>query len=106
MTNLSVSIERNEGTSALITWTPPYTLANVPILSYVVMIDVGINLTMNVTDTSLEYSANPENCNNFHVAVRPVNKVGKGKIAATSTELSVIIATTGLPRGIFEKVCR
>lgn len=101
MTNLSIRIDRNEiEGSALITWIPPYTLTNVPILFYIVMIDFGRNLTKNTTNSSIFlYQAIPEH---FYVAVTPVNKVGKGKIAATSIKLCtcmpVTIAPTRLPQ--------
>ena len=107
--NLSVSIVSNERTSARTTWTPPYTLMNVPILLYIAEVDVGsISLTWNITNTStsFDFQANPENFNDIRVAVIPLNKAGRGKIAATSTMLSVTIAATGLPQknsqGIFE----
>lgn len=108
VTNLYVSIDRNEGPSAVITWTPPYTLRNVPILHYAVNVDVGGSMSMNVSNASifLMHWTNIENSNNFHVAVRPVNKVGKGIAATTTTVLPVTFATTGMPQlnfpGIFE----
>lgn len=99
MTNLSVNIDRNKRTSAMITWTPPYTLMNVPILSYIVKVDVGNSLTMNVTNTNTSMmipycTVNREMFSNVHVTVRPVNKVGKGKITATL----VTFATMELPQ--------
>ena len=106
MTNLSVKFDRNEGTSAMITWTPPYTLMNVPILSYV----VNVGTMLSITNTSLVYIR--PNFGMFNVAVRPVNKVGKGKIAATfihvdlSVTRSTIATITALPQispGNFER---
>lgn len=109
VTNLSISIDGNDEKSAMITWTPPYTLMNVPILSYTVDVNVGSSTSLSIdvdTNTStssnraLVHWANRETFSNVHVAVRPVNKAGKGKIAATSTELPVNFATTGLPQNI------
>ena len=72
-------------TTALISWSSPFTLEGVPILGYNVTITnttSGENETMLVEDTTLLYSidhSDPEN--NFTITVVPINEVGAGQPA-------------------------
>lgn len=87
VTNLFVTYGSDE--ELIITWTAPYTLMNVPILSYMVHVYVGKKYTMDVTNTStsLVHWKNHEIFNNAYVIVRPVNKAGIGKIATTNSTM-------------------
>ena len=93
VTNLAVTINGDKAASTNITWSPPYTLVNVPILAYTV--DIDSCLTRNVTNPYLEYQANLD-IFDVQIAVRSVNKAGKGRIAATTTVIPVMSCVQGI----------
>ena len=72
-------------TTALISWSPPFTLEGVPILGYNVTIANTMseeNETQFVGETTLLYSINGSNLDtNFTVVVVPINVVGAGQPA-------------------------
>ena len=88
VSNLTVTLINSLVTTALISWSPPFTLEGVPILGYNVTITnttSGENVTMLVEDTTLLYSIDhPDPENNFTVTVVPINEVGAGKPALVS----------------------
>ena len=89
VSNLTVVVLINS-TTVLISWSPPFTLEGVPILSYNVTITnttSGENETMSVEgDTTMLYYSidHPDPDNNFTVTVVPINGAGPGKEALES----------------------
>ena len=69
------------GSYVLLSWIPPYTLDNVPIIGY--DIDDDSDRLLNTTNSSYILSStdanNPEVCNITNVLVYPVNGAGIGQ---------------------------
>ena len=64
------------GSSVLLTWTAPYTLDNVPITGYYIVVNGLVKIT---TTTNITLSAtNPDPCTLSNVSVSPINDVGIG----------------------------
>uniref|UniRef100_A0A1X7SY11 Fibronectin type-III domain-containing protein n=1 Tax=Amphimedon queenslandica TaxID=400682 RepID=A0A1X7SY11_AMPQE len=64
------------GSSVLLTWTAPYTLDNVPITGYYIVVNGSVNITINNTNIILS-ATNPDPCI-YNVSVSPINDVGIG----------------------------
>ena len=82
---IDVTVVFVNSTTALISWSPPFTLEGVPILGYNVTITntaSGENETMSVEgDTTMLYYSidHPDPDNNFTVTVVPINGAGPGE---------------------------
>uniref|UniRef100_A0A1X7UYZ3 Fibronectin type-III domain-containing protein n=1 Tax=Amphimedon queenslandica TaxID=400682 RepID=A0A1X7UYZ3_AMPQE len=67
------------GSSVLLTWTAPYTLDNVPITGYYILVNGIVNITTTDNNTNIIVSAtNPDPCILNNVSVSPINDVGIG----------------------------
>ena len=81
----NLTVDSINSTTVLISWSPPFTLEGVPILSYNVTITnttSGENETMSVEgDTTMLYYSidHPDPDNNFTVTVVPINEAGPGE---------------------------
>ena len=65
------------GSSVLLTWTAPYTLDNVPITGYYIVVNGVENITTNNTNITLS-ATNSDSCLLNNVSVSPINDVGIG----------------------------
>jgi hypothetical protein len=64
-----------DGSNVSLTWTPPYSLDNVPITGYNIITSDGINITVN-TPYHILTSSDPDPCNITTVSVGAINDVG------------------------------
>ena len=65
------------GSSVLLTWTAPYTLDNVPITGYYIVIGL-FNITTTNNKSIILSATNPDPCILNNVSVSPINDVGIG----------------------------
>uniref|UniRef100_A0A1X7T2B6 Fibronectin type-III domain-containing protein n=1 Tax=Amphimedon queenslandica TaxID=400682 RepID=A0A1X7T2B6_AMPQE len=67
------------GSNVLLTWTAPYTLDNVPITGYYIVVNELVNITTINDNTNITLSAaNLDPCLLNNVSVSPINDVGIG----------------------------
>uniref|UniRef100_A0A1X7TAQ1 Fibronectin type-III domain-containing protein n=1 Tax=Amphimedon queenslandica TaxID=400682 RepID=A0A1X7TAQ1_AMPQE len=65
------------GSSVLLTWTAPYTLDNVPITQYSIVVNELEKFTTINNNTNITLSAtNPDPCTLNNISVSPINDVG------------------------------
>uniref|UniRef100_A0A1X7TGT6 Fibronectin type-III domain-containing protein n=1 Tax=Amphimedon queenslandica TaxID=400682 RepID=A0A1X7TGT6_AMPQE len=63
------------GSSVLLTWTAPYTLDNVPITGYYIVVNGLLNITTTTNNITLS-ATNPDPCILNNVSVFPINDPG------------------------------
>ena len=67
------------GSSVLLTWTAPYTLDNVPITGYYIVVNGLVNITTTNNNTNITLSAtNLDPCILNNVSVSAINDAGIG----------------------------